>query len=233
MEKYTPEDEKRAKLIIEYLKLNEKIQKAVKKAKKITKGKSFNPYEELREIVPSPPLANLIVMTLIMSEKGNIPDKFITQFLQPTIDIQYQFKGVSYFVPLNYDESREDFPREVILRKSKLFTIKAINEKDKTITVRIKLNRKREHIEKDLSYLLGLLKKEAKFFKINLRPLRPRWEEHERHIKVYKLRKEGKTWRNIADQVFPRDVDKNSAIRKVRHHYSEAVKMINGGWMQI
>ena len=122
--------------------------------------------------------------------------------------------------------------------------IDAVNEKDRTIMLKIRLDRKREDILEDMGQLLTLLKKEAKILGLDLmRNVKLHWDEIDKYIKVYDLKKQNQTWNDIAKQMFPVEVDWNrkhtkelattSAKDKLRHYHRQAIKMINGGWREI
>jgi len=131
---------------------------------------------------------------------------------------------------------------------SGLLAIDAVNKKNKTIMVKIRLDRTREDILEDIERLLTLLKKEAKILGIDMeRKVKLHWDEIEKYIKVYDLKKQNPriTWGEIAKQLFPGEIYKNpynnlskeevlpSTKDKVRHYYRQAIKMINGGWREI
>jgi hypothetical protein len=131
-------------------------------------------------------------------------------------------------------------------KKPGLLAIDAVNKKNKTIMVKIRLDRTREDILEDIERLLTLLKKEAKILGIDMeRKVKLHWDEIEKYIKVYDLKKQNPqiTWDEVAKQIFPGEDDWNKkftkqlatqgAKDKVRHYYRQAIKMINGGWREI
>jgi len=121
---------------------------------------------------------------------------------------------------LSYDE--DDYLNNIPLM--------AVDKEEKTILIKIHLDRKREDIIEGVEYLLTFLKREGKLADIDFKRPKPHWDEFDKYLKVYDLRKEGKSWKKIATQVFPGDESSDSGIRKVRHYYEQALKMINGGW---
>lgn len=131
-------------------------------------------------------------------------------------------------------------------KKPGLLAIDAVNKKNKTIMVKIRLDRTREDILEDIERLLTLLKKEAKIFGIDMeRKVKLHWDEIEKYIKVYDLKKQNPqiTWDEVAKQIFPgedywnkkftKQLATQGAKDKVRHYYRQAIKMINGGWREI
>lgn len=131
-----------------------------------------------------------------------------------------------------YKEETDNWPLDG-LGESDL-ALDAIDEENATITIKIHLDRKKEEIIRDVTFLLDLLDWEAKALKKQLKRPKPHWEEYKKYLQVWDLREEKKSWREIASQVFPDDEDMDSAIRKVRHLWGQANKMINkGGWKKI
>jgi len=131
-------------------------------------------------------------------------------------------------------------------KKPGLLAIDAVNKKNKTIMVKIRLDRTREDILEDIERLLTLLKKEAKILGIDMeRKVKLHWDEIEKYIKVYDLKKQNPqiTWDEVAKQIFPgedypnkkftKQLATQEAKGKVRHYYRQAIKMINGGWREI
>jgi hypothetical protein len=155
-----------------------------------------------------------------------------------------QVKHRNEWLGLNYKE----LPSEL----EEFSDIYAVDKEEKTIIIKIYLGRKKEDIIKDVKFLLDLLDKEAKRYKVDLKAKKPRWGVYDDYLKVYDL-KEAKPemeWSEIAKLVFPGEVIKehnaphrktrkkelasNSSISKVFHYWKEANKMINKeGWRQI
>jgi preprotein translocase subunit Sss1 len=109
-----------------------------------------------------------------------------------------------------------------------------LDKDEKTIVIKIHLDRKNEDIFKEVKYLIKFLKQEAEVAHIDLKEKRPRWDEYDKYLDVYDLREKAKkSWRKIARELFPEDKSKDEGISKVRHYYKQAEKMINGGWHQI
>jgi hypothetical protein len=96
--------------------------------------------------------------------------------------------------------------------------------KDKTVTVRIHLDRQEKSIIHDVRLLLRCIKEAAG---LGLSPLKPGdWGAFDRCFKVHDLRRSGKKWREIAEIVFPGDRSDESAKGKVRSLYRKAEQMI-------
>jgi hypothetical protein len=136
-------------------------------------------------------------------------------------------------------------------------TLNAVNKKDRTITIKIHLDRQKEDIKNDLEFLLKLLALEAKMFDLDIGiSKKPQWDIYDKYLQVYDMKKANPKmeWSEIAKEVFPREVDRNrvpvqalgsrkirksekaydTAVSKVRYFWKEANKMINkGGWRQI
>ena len=163
----------------------------------------------------------------------------------PSIEVVHDEKGKELkIVPLNYlaridgylqlmENWIKQHPKQFKKQESLFGLQNAVDKGDKTILIKIHLDRKRKNILKDFKYLLDLVDREVKYGKLDLGRLRPRWGEYQTHLDVYDFRKQNKSWREIAHLVYPGDESTDSAIRKVRHHYQQAKKMIAGGWMQI
>lgn len=130
--------------------------------------------------------------------------------------------------------------------------IRALNRNKPSITIEIKLDRKKEDIHKDIDLLLAMLEVEAKRQKIKLwHRKRPRFDIFKKMLQVYDMRKESPkmTYSDIAKHIFPDEVYQPTAhkrkarqeriatpnaINKVMHYAKEATKMIDkGGWRQI
>ncbi|MBS3918524.1 MAG: hypothetical protein KG012_06515 [Deltaproteobacteria bacterium] len=141
------------------------------------------------------------------------------------------FEWFSYFEK-DYFQKTNNFMKKYPKIKAHI-SFNAVDREDKTIVIKIHLDRKREDIIKGVEYLLNTLKKEAKYFSEDFKRPRPRWEEYDKYLKVYDLRKEGKGWRKIAHEVYPGDKSLDEGVRKVRLLHERALKMINGGWRQI
>jgi hypothetical protein len=148
-----------------------------------------------------------------------------------SVSLNYLASDDYYFKAI--DDWRKQYPDQ-FRKLGRFFSLlKAIDKNDKTILLKIHLDRKKENILKDFRNFLKFIQKEAKQRQFNFRRPRPRWDEYDNHLKVYDLRKKKKSWRQIAQIIFPNDESPDSAMRKVRHHYRQAERMINGGWGQI
>lgn len=128
--------------------------------------------------------------------------------------------------------------------------IHAVDKGEKSIIIKIHLDRKKEDITKDVRFLLDLLYKQTKNYKVDLKAKRPQWDVYDKYLQVYDLKKANSkmSWADIAIRVFPGEIFKNpaykrkprktilphpSAVDKVKHYWKEANKMINRGWKQI
>jgi hypothetical protein len=119
-----------------------------------------------------------------------------------------------------------------------LLAIDAVNPKDKTITIRIKLGHNNKTIRADVNYFLKLLREEADYFNVNLKSPKAQTDKYERCFRVYDLHEEeGRGWDKIAFEVYKDEVksekDLAKAREKVRKQYDRAKELINGGWQQI
>jgi hypothetical protein len=179
----------------------------------------------------------------------------------PSIEIIYGSQKGLKSVALNYLARNEEYFRFVDkwrkqhgdqFRKPERFfsLLNAVNNEDKTVRIKIHLNRKKENIFKDFTRLLDFIEKEAKYRKFNLKRPRPHWDEYEKYLRVFDLKKEHPklTWSDIAKEIFPDEVKKHvsphkhqikilanqSAKDKVRYYWNRANIMINkGGWKEI
>ncbi len=104
-----------------------------------------------------------------------------------------------------------------------LFGWEPIVEEDKTISIKINLNRKKSEIINDVSGFLDILKKYGKYGSRDYR-LPP--GDFEKYFKAYDLRESGKLWREIADEIFPNDVDRKNAEKKVQYYHEEVKRYI-------
>lgn len=128
----------------------------------------------------------------------------------------------------------------------------AVDKEEKTIIIKIHLDRKKEDIIKDIKFLLDRLNKEAKRYKVDFKAKKPQWDVYEKYFQVYDLKETNPKmeWSEIAKIVFPSEIIRehnaphrktrkkelasNSSVSKVFHYLKEANKMINkGGWRQI
>ena len=66
---------------------------------------------------------------------------------------------------------------------------------------------------------------------------RLRLDQYESYLKVWQLRKEGKTFEQIAREVFPREMENadqfSPGVDKARNHYRRASELVAGGYRQI
>jgi hypothetical protein len=130
--------------------------------------------------------------------------------------------------------------------------LNAVNGKEKTILIKIHLDRKKEEIMRDIEFLYKLLRFENEAFEIDLDfdSKRPRWDEYDKYLQVFDLKEANPKmeWSEIAKKVFPEEVEKHkapfrktrkselpseTAISKVFHYWQETERMIQGGWRQI
>jgi hypothetical protein len=165
--------------------------------------------------------------------------------VEPAILSTIQVKHRDRWLGLNYKELPTDPEFE------KYLDIHAVDKREKSLIIKIHLDRKKEDIIKDVKFLLGLLDKQAKSYKVGLKAKRPQWDVYDKYLQVYDLKKANlkMTWSDIAIKVFPDEIFKNpahkrkhrkavlpypSAADKVKYYWGEAKKMINeGGWKQI
>jgi hypothetical protein len=129
----------------------------------------------------------------------------------------------------------------------------AVNKEERTITIKIHLDRQKEEIKKQMDFLFELLEWEAEYLEEDLgASKRPQWDVYDRYLQVYDLRKANPKmkWDEIAKRVFPEEIERerkaahrkikkgelatDSAVNKVFRYWKEANKMIDkGGWKQI
>jgi hypothetical protein len=98
-------------------------------------------------------------------------------------------------------------------------TIHGVNKGEKTVIVKVHLDRKKEDIVKDVKFLLDLLNKEAKSYKVDLKAKRPQWDVYDKYLQVFDLKKTNPNmeWSEIAKIVIPEEVEKHRApFRKTR-----------------
>jgi hypothetical protein len=142
-------------------------------------------------------------------------------------------------------------------------TIHCVDPEDKTIIVKISLDREKGDIIKDINSLLDLLKKEGKTNGLDLMSTKRRktkeadsvFEKYDTYLEVWDMVnekvKEGKPLRDIfretAKEMFQKDFQEpdtlneddpdqrpESARKKVEHYYWEAYELIKeGGWRRI
>lgn len=179
----------------------------------------------------------------------------------PSIEVIYgSGKGVKS-VALNYLARNEQYFRSIdnwrkkrtdqFSKHGRFFSLlNAVHKEDKTIQIKIHLNRKKENILKDIHSLIDFIAKEAKYRKFNLKRPKPHWDEYEKYLRVYDLKKEHPTltWSEIAKDILPDEIEKHvsphkqqikilatqTAKDKVRYYWNRANIMINkGGWKEI
>lgn len=206
-------------------------------------------YEEIKKEIAK--LENIIKKTNYV--KNRVVDNRYFELLAEllvynsltAISSAIQVKHRNVWLGLNYKELPSDPEFE------KYLDIHAVDKGEKTIIIKIHLDRKKEDIIKDVRFLLGLLDKQAKKYKVDLKAKRPQWDVYKKYLQVYDLKKVDPkmTWSDIAIKVFPDEIYKNpahkrkprkailpqpSAVDKVKYYWREANKMINeGGWKQI
>jgi hypothetical protein len=110
-----------------------------------------------------------------------------------------------------------------------------VDKGNKTVTIKIHLDRKKKEILNDIGLFLDILKREAIHYNIDLKRPKPHWDIYDKFLEVHDLRREDRkkwSWSKIARKMFPGE-PLRSAIDKVRHYDRQAKKMISGGWRQI
>lgn len=148
-----------------------------------------------------------------------------------------------------------------LLRTGNTLALDGVDAKDRTILVKIRLNRNKEDLQQDLNYLLNLLELEVEKLNLNFvfpKVRKSRWDKetskkdaYEKYLHVYDLKKDNPNleWSEIAKEVFPNEVEDNipahrkarktqmpsrTAIDKVRYYWRMANEMINqGAWKRI
>jgi len=168
---------------------------------------------------------------------------------QRAVDVGYAHGKITFKNLETLDREKEDkgrvrgkqTSRKVLPRMSP-----AIDPGEKTIIIRIHLDRKKADIGRDVNHLLNLLDKGGGTYKLELKRMKSHWDVYDNYLRVYDLKKENPklTWSEIAIIIFPQEVYKNtkrdknlamnSAKDKVRNYWRQAKKMIEeGGWKQI
>lgn len=151
-----------------------------------------------------------------------------------------------------YPEGNEKFLQEAVESRKvpisegpktrfPILSIDAVDKENKTVIIKIHLDRKKKEILGDIGLFLDILKREAKDYNIDLKRPKPHWDIYDKFLEVHDLRREDKkkwSWSKIAERMFPEDckgknIFSRSAIDKVRHYDRQAKKMISGGWRQI
>ena len=161
-----------------------------------------------------------------------------------SVSLNYSLRNDEYFRLI--DNWSKQYPDHFRKKGRFLSLLNAVNNGDKTILIKIHLNRKKENILKDVNSLINFIAKEAKYRNFNLKRPKPHWDEYEKYLSVYDLKKENPrlTWSDIAKKIFPDEVYENkklskqialpSARDKVRYYWNRANIMINkGGWKEI
>ena len=145
-----------------------------------------------------------------------------------------------------YPEGNESFlqgaveSRKAAMQKSRktrfpILSIDAVDKENKTVIIKIHLDRKKKEILRDMGLFLDILKREAKDYNVDLKRPKPHWDIYDKFLKVHDLRTEDRkkwSWSKIAGKMFPRE-PLRSAIDRVRHYDRQAKRMISGGWRQI
>jgi len=205
-------------------------------------------------------------LNLSIKELEEGKDEFLNELKKvvagvPSIEVIYGSGKGGKSVALNYLVRNDQYFRSIdnwkkqspdqFRKPGRFFSLlNAAHKEDKTIQIKIHLNRKKGNILKDISSLLDFIEKEAKYRKFNLKGLKPHWDEYEKYLRVYDLKKEHPmlTWAEIAKEIFPDEVKENVsphkfhtktvakqyAKDKVRYYWNRANIMINkGGWKEI
>ncbi|NWG03607.1 MAG: hypothetical protein HXY44_12200 [Syntrophaceae bacterium] len=205
-------------------------------------------------------------LNLSIKELEDGKDEFLNELKKvvagvPSIDVIYGSGKRTKSVSLNYLARHDQYLRSIekwrkqhpdqFRKRGRFFSLlNAMHKEDKTIQIKIRLNRKKGNILKDINSLIDFIDKEAKYRKFNLKGLKPHWDEYAKYLRVYDLKKENPrlTWSDIAKEIFPDEVKKKvsphkfqikvlahqSAKDKVRYYWNRANIMINkGGWKEI
>jgi len=128
-----------------------------------------------------------------------------------------------------------------LLKTGNTLALDGVDEKERTVLVKIRLDRNKEDLQEDLKYLLDLLEWEAKELHAYLstsEPFKPQWDVYDKCIDAWEFRKQGKTYPEIAKLILPKyfagaNANPENAINLVKHYKRKAEKMINGGWRRI
>jgi hypothetical protein len=150
--------------------------------------------------------------------------------------------SMSFFYPEGDEKFLQEAveSRKLLISKSfgtrfPILSIDAVDKGNKTITIKIHLDRKKKEILRDMGLFLDILKREAKDYNIDLKRPKPHWDIFDKFLEVYDLRRENRkkwSWSKLAKEMFPEE-PLGPAIDKVRHYDRQAKKMISGGWRQI
>ncbi len=169
------------------------------------------------------------------------------------LEIQHELQHYYFpFVDMSAIEVKRDniwLHYEFPLKSVYDFTdpIHSVDKEEKTIIIKIHLDRQNKDIEKDLKSLIRHLREEAKIQGINLKPLRPRWDEYDKYLEILKLKQQGLKGIAIAKKLFSKEVTKT--VSPIRHRIGESVsseakdavrklrkqaeKIAKGEWMKI
>jgi hypothetical protein len=109
----------------------------------------------------------------------------------------------------------------------------AMNKKDKTVTIKIHLDRQEVEIIQDVKFLLNRIKRVGKLKVVDLSPLKHHQDAFNRCFKVHDLKQSGKKWREIAKIICGDNVSPDSAKGIVRSLYKKAEQMIKEGGRRI
>jgi len=175
--------------------------------------------------------------------------------------LQYQEPALFLEFAKRNRQSREDLKEERKCKATKaliefgrpdppIASLDAVNLEDRTITIKIHLDRKKDDILKDFKLLLHFLHWEAEYLEMDLgSPKKPQWDVYDKYLQAWDLKKANPKmeWSEIAERVIPEEAYPNpnkrgkkkilvqqSSIDKVRYYWREANRMINKeGWKQI
>jgi hypothetical protein len=205
-------------------------------------------------------------LNLSIKELEEGKDEFLNELRKvvagvPSIEVVYGSGKGTKSVGLNYLARNDQYLRSIakwrkqhpdrFKKHGRFFSLlNAVHKEDKTIQIKIRLNRKKGNILKDINSLIDFIEEEAKYRKFNLKGLKPHWDEYEKYLRVYDLKKGNPrlTWSEIAKEIFPDEVEKHvsphkqqikmlvtqTAKDKVRYYWNRANIMINkGGWKEI
>ena len=90
-----------------------------------------------------------------------------------SVSLNYSARNEEYFRLI--DNWRKQYPDH--FRKSGKFLsfLNAVNKENKTVLIKIHLNRKKQNILKDINSLIDFIAKEARYRKFNLKRMKPHW----------------------------------------------------------
>ena len=212
----------RAEIIFECLKLNPKVRELAKILKR--KPSFIRTGECVKKMIAiGPPALVSLAVHAVNSGSRRTPVGALSAGIElskeSAIDVGYRFqKEMLDFQPLHAGGVFGPLIFE------------AVDTEEKTITIRIRLNKNINTIKKDIETLLKTVREWAKKSKLKLESPKTQWRKLRDGIEIYKLHEKKKNWKEVA-RTFYKVTGSADELEKARQRaikaYKKAEEFIN------